>query len=80
MRSETRAADDDTIIGIESGHYELGGGDRLRREALDRGGGREAILPSCVGLDDAGAVIVGRPGPATKPRPPPSGRCSRSSA
>ena len=54
------ASDNDTIIGIDLGttNSEVaildGGKPSIVR---DRG---EAILPSCVGLDDAGAVIVGR--------------------
>ena len=59
MRSETRAADDDTIIGIDLGTTNsevaiVSGG---KPSIVEEGG--EAILPSCVGLDDAGAVIVG---------------------
>ena len=60
MPAETRAADDDTIIGIDLGttNSEVaivsGGKPTIVEEE------REAILPSCVGLDEAGAVIVGR--------------------
>ncbi len=60
MPAETRAADNDTIIGIDLG--------TTNSEVAIVSGGKptiveeegEAILPSCVGLDDAGAVIVGR--------------------
>ena len=60
MPAETRAADDDTIIGIDLGTTNsevaiISGG---KPSIVEEGG--EAILPSCVGLDDAGAVIVGR--------------------
>ena len=60
MPTETRAIDTDTIIGIDLGTTNsevaiISGGKPLIVE--DRG---EAILPSCVGLDDTGAVIVGR--------------------
>ena len=60
MPAETRAADDDTIIGIDLGTTNsevaiISGG---RPSIVEEGG--EAILPSCVGLDDSGAVIVGR--------------------
>ncbi len=59
MPAETRAADDDTIIGIDLGTTNsevaiISGG---KPTIVEEGG--EAILPSCVGLDDAGAVIVG---------------------
>ena len=61
MPAETRATDDDTIIGIDLGTTNsevaiISGG---KPSIVEEGG--EAILPSCVGLDDAGAVIVGRP-------------------
>ena len=61
MPAETRATDDDTIIGIDLGTTNsevaiVSGG---KPSIVEEGG--EAILPSCVGLDDAGAVIVGRP-------------------
>ena len=54
------ANDNDTIIGIDLGTTNsevaiIDGG----RPSIVRDGG-EAILPSCVGLDAAGAVIVGR--------------------
>ena len=60
MPAETRATDDDTIIGIDLGTTNsevaiISGG---KPSIVEEGG--EAILPSCVGLDDAGAVIVGR--------------------
>ena len=60
MPAETRATDDDTIIGIDLGTTNsevaiVSGG---KPSIVEEGG--EAILPSCVGLDDAGAVIVGR--------------------
>ena len=60
MPAETRAADDDTIIGIDLGTTNsevaiIAGG---KPSIVEESG--EAILPSCVGLDDAGAVIVGR--------------------
>ena len=60
MPAETRAADDDAIIGIDLGTTNsevaiISGG---KPTIVEEGG--EAILPSCVGLDDAGAVIVGR--------------------
>ncbi len=60
MPADTRAADDDTIIGIDLGTTNsevaiVAGG---KPSIVEEGG--EAILPSCVGLDDAGAVIVGR--------------------
>ena len=59
MPAETRAADDDTIIGIDLGTTNsevaiIAGG---KPSIVEESG--EAILPSCVGLDDAGAVIVG---------------------
>ena len=61
MPAETRATDDDTIIGIDLGTTNsevaiISGG---KPSIVEEGG--EAILPSCVGLDAAGAVIVGRP-------------------
>ena len=60
MPAETRAADDDTIIGIDLGTTNsevaiIAGG---KPSIVEEGG--EAILPSCVGLDDHGAVVVGR--------------------
>ena len=60
MPAETRTADDDTVIGIDLGTTNsevaiISGGKPSIVE--DEG---EAILPSCVGVDDAGAVIVGR--------------------
>ncbi len=60
MPTETRAIDTDTIIGIDLGTTNsevaiISGGKPL---IVEEGG--EAILPSCVGLDDTGAVIVGR--------------------
>ncbi len=55
-----RVTDDDTIIGIDLGTTNsevaiVSGG---KPTIVEDGG--EAILPSCVGLDEAGAVIVGR--------------------
>ena len=55
-----KATDDDTIIGIDLGTTNsevaiVSGG---QPSIVEDGG--EAILPSCVGLDEAGAVIVGR--------------------
>ena len=55
-----KAIDDDTIIGIDLGTTNsevaiVSGG---QPSIVEDGG--EAILPSCVGLDEAGAVIVGR--------------------
>ena len=60
MSVTTRAADDDTVIGIDLGTTNsevaiLSG--RRPSIVMERG---DAILPSCVGLDDAGTVIVGR--------------------
>ena len=60
MPAATGAADDDTVIGIDLGTTNsevaiLSG----RRPSIVKERG-EAILPSCVGLDDAGTVIVGR--------------------
>ena len=54
------AGDNDAIIGIDLGttNSEVAIIDGGRPSILRDGG--EAILPSCVGLDDAGAVIVGR--------------------
>jgi len=57
---ETGASDNETIIGIDLGTTNsevaiLDGG----KPTIVRDAG-EAILPSCVGLDDNGAVIVGR--------------------
>ena len=54
------AGGDDTIIGIDLGTTNsevaiVDGGEPTI--VLDRG---DAILPSCVGLDDAGTVIVGQ--------------------
>ena len=55
-----RASDTDTIIGIDLGTTNsevaiVSGG---QPSVVEEGG--EAILPSCVGLDETGAVIVGR--------------------
>ena len=60
MPVATRAADDDTVIGIDLGttNSEVAILSGRRPEIVKERG--EAILPSCVGLDDAGAVIVGR--------------------
>ena len=57
----TGASDNDAIIGIDLGTTNsevaiIDGG----RPVIVRDG-HDAILPSCVGLDDAGTVIVGRP-------------------
>ena len=63
MPAETRATDDDTIIGIDLGTTNsevaiVSGG---KPSIVEEGG--EAILPSCVGLDAAGRRHRRTPGP-----------------
>ena len=77
---EARTNADDPIIGIDLGttNSEVTIITAGKPSVVEERG--EAILPSCVGLDDAGAVLVGRQARNQGPLPLPSGPCSRSSA
>ena len=80
MPAETRAADDDTIIGIDLG--------TTNSEVAIISGGKPSIVeeerrshPALVrGDSTTPAPSSSAAGPATRPRPLRSGRCSRSSA
>ena len=80
MPAETRAADDDTIIGIDLGTTNsevaiISGG---KPTIVEEGG--EAILALVRGTRRRRRPSSSGAMPATRLRPPPSGRCSRSSA